>query len=121
MGEPARGGADGPRPEHPAANQLDPRKRVWGDVMSAIIASLYAAEHAVTVLECHPDGAAALKQAALTRDSFDLAVEIGRQWVIDEAVLAEQRQRGFDEGVEWCKAQRCRLEVIDGGLAVGPH
>ena len=121
MGEPARGGADGPRPEHPAEAVLDPRKLVWADVRSAIIASLYAAERAVTELASRPDGAAALEMAALTRDAFAGAVELGRQWVIDEAVLAEQRQRGFDEGVAWCKANRCRLEVIDGGLAVGPH
>ena len=121
MGEPARGGADGPRPEHPAEAVLDPRKLIWADVRSAIIASLYAAELAVTELASRPDGAAAREMAALTRDAFDRAVEIGRQWVIDEAVLAEQRQRGFDEGVAWCKAARCRLEVIPGGATPGPH
>ena len=121
MAEPARGGADGPRPEHPAEAVLDPRKLVWADVRSAIIASLYAAERAVTELASRPDGAAALVMAALTRDAFDRAVEIGRQWVIDEAVLAEQRQRGFDEGWEACRAQRCRLEVIPGGATPGPH
>ena len=121
MAEPARGGADGPRPERPAEAVLDPRKRVWGDVMSAIIANACVAGHAVTVLACRPDDDAALKQAALTRDAFDRAVEIGRQWVIDEAVLAEQRQRGFDEGVAYCKAARCRLEVIPGGATPGPH
>jgi hypothetical protein len=38
-----------------------------------------------------------------------------RNCAVDEAVLAEQRQRGFDEGWEACKAHRCRLEVIPGG------
>lgn len=115
MSEPARGGADGPRPERPAEAVLDPMKRVWADVMSAIIAGACDAGFAVTVLASRPDDDDARKQAELTRASFDCAVEIGRQWVIDEAVLAEQRQRGFDEGVAACKAQRCRLGVIPGG------
>ena len=121
MAEPARGGADGPRPEHPAEAVLDPRKLVWADVRSAIIASGHAAEHAVAVLACRPDDDGARKQAELTRASFDRAVEIGRQWVVSDASLAEMRQRGFDEGVVWCKAQRCRLEVIPGGATPGPH
>jgi hypothetical protein len=120
MAEPARGGADGPRPERPAEAVLDPTKRVWGDVMSAIIVNAHAAGFAVTVLASRPDDDDARKQAELARASFDCAVEIGRQWVVYEAALAEQWQRGFDEGVEWCRAQRCRLEVIDGGRA-GPH
>jgi hypothetical protein len=121
MAEPARGSADGSRPEYPAEAVLDPRKRVWGDVMSAIIASACAAGRTVTVLESRPGDAAALEVAKLNLESFNAAVEIGRQWVVYEAALAEQWQRGFDEGVAACKAARCRLEVIDGGLAVGPH
>ena len=113
MGEPARGGADGP--ERPAEAVLDHKKRIWGDVQSAIIAALAAAERAVTELACRPGDAADLEQAALTRESFNAAVEIGRQWVVYEAALAEQRKRGFDEGWEACKAQRCRLEVVPGG------
>jgi len=53
--------------------------------------------------------------AALTREAFERAAEMGRQWTVDEAVLAEQRQRGFDEGAAACKAARCRLQVIPGG------
>ena len=121
MAEPARGGADGPRPEHPAEAVLDPRKLIWADVQNAIIASACAAEHAVTVLECRPGDAAALEQAALTRASFDRAIDIGSQWTVSDAVLAEQRQRGFDEGWEACKAARCRFEVIPGGATPGPH
>jgi hypothetical protein len=115
MAEPARSGADGPGPERPAEAKLHPGKFIWADVRDAIIASACAAEHAVAVLACRPDDDDARKQAELTRASFDCAVEIGRQWVLDEAFGAELRQRGFDEGVAACKAARCRLGVIDGG------
>jgi hypothetical protein len=37
-----------------------------------------------------------------------------RRLSFDAAVMAEERQRGFDEGWEACKAQRCRLQVVDG-------
>jgi hypothetical protein len=58
--------------------------------------------------------------ATLTREAFERAVDVGRQWVVNDASLAEQRQRGFDEGVAAERARRCRLEVVDGGQA-GPH
>jgi hypothetical protein len=122
MAEPARSGADGPGPERPAEDQLDPGKRVWGDVMSAIIANANVAGLAVTELARRPGDAAALKMAALTLEAFEGAVEIGRQWVVSDASLAEMRQRGFDEGVAACKAARCRLEVLPGGQATpGPR
>jgi hypothetical protein len=111
MTVPARGGADGPRP---AEAVLDPRKRIWADVQGAIIVNAHAAGLAVAELAHRPDDDAALEMAALTREAFERAVGIGRQWVIDEAVLAEQRQRGFDEGVAACKEARCRLRVVDG-------
>jgi hypothetical protein len=94
---------------------LDPRKRIWGDVMSVIVAATCAAEHAVAELARRPRDRAALEQAALTREAFERAVEIGRQWTLDEAVLAEHWQRAFDEGIAAERARRCRLEVIPGG------
>jgi hypothetical protein len=121
MAEPAHGGAEAARPEHPAAAQLDPRKLVWADVRSAIITNARAAALAVSGLGRRPGDAAALEMAELTREAFERAVEIGRQWVVSEAVLNEEHDAGFREGVEWCKAQRGRLEVIDGGAVPGPH
>ena len=115
MAEPARDGEGGPGPEHPAAAVLDPGKLIWADVRSAIITSARAAGLAVTELARRPGDAAALEMAALTREAFERAAEMGRQWTVDEAVLAEQRQRGFDEGAAACKAARCRLRVIGGG------
>jgi hypothetical protein len=115
MAEPAYGGADGPRPEHPEAGRLDPRKRVWADVQETIITCAHAAGLAVTELAHRPDDDPAREMAALTRKAFDRAVVIGQQWVVSEAFLEAERKRAFDEGVEWCKAQRPRLEVIPGG------
>ena len=115
MAEPARDSEGEPGPEHPAAAVLDPGKLIWADVRSAIITNAHAAGLAVTELARRPGDAAALEMAALTREAFERAAEMGRQWTVDEAVLAEQRQRGFDEGVAACKAARCRLQVIPGG------
>jgi len=45
-----------------------------------------------------------------------------RRLSFDEAVFDEARAAGFREGYEACRAARCRLGVVDGGLAVpGPH
>jgi predicted pyridoxine 5'-phosphate oxidase superfamily flavin-nucleotide-binding protein len=115
MGEPARGGADGPRPEHPAAARLDPRKRIWADVQETIITCAHVAALAVTELASRPDDDAAVQMAALSLGAFERAVEIGRQWVLDEVVLNEQYATGYREGYKACKEQRCRLEVVDGG------
>lgn len=122
MGEPARGGADGPRPERPAEAVPGPGKLIWADVQSMIITCAHAAERAVTELAARPGDDAAREMAALTRQAFEGAAEIGRQWVIDEAFLAEQRQRGFEEGVAAERARRCRLGVIGGGRGTpGPR
>ena len=87
----------------------------WVPVQEAIIASARAAGRAVAELACRPDDDGAREMAALTREAFERAAEAGRQWTVDEAVLAEQRQRGFDEGVAACKAARGRLRVVGGG------
>jgi len=122
MGEPAYGGADGPRPEHPQAARLDPRKRIWADVRETIIINGHAAALAVTELAARPDDDAAVKMAALSLEAFERAVEMGRQWVIDEVVINEQYDTGYRTGYAACKEQRCRLEVVDGGQATpGPH
>jgi len=120
MTQPAYGGADDGRPGHPQAAVLDPRKLVWADVRSAIITSARAAALTVTELAHRPDGDPAREMAGLTREAFERAAEIGRQWTVSEAVMAEERAAGFREGVEWCRAQKCRLQVIDGGQA-GPR
>jgi hypothetical protein len=65
-----------------------------------------------------PDNDAVRKIAELILASLETLGELTRNCTVDEAVLAEQRQRGFDEGWEACKAHRCRLGVIDGGRGV---
>jgi hypothetical protein len=62
-----------------------------------------------------PGDPAALEIAQLSIAVLEGLGDAIRPLSFDEAFGAEQRQRGFDEGWEACKAQRCRLEVIPGG------
>jgi hypothetical protein len=50
--------------------------------------------------------------AGLTREAFEIAVERGRRWVIDEAVLAEVERRAYAAGCADTKAARCRLAAV---------
>jgi hypothetical protein len=76
---------------------------------------------AVAELAGRPDDDAALEMARLSIAVLECLGDCLRGLSFPEAVLEEERQRAFDEGVAACKAARCRLELIDGGLAAGPH
>jgi hypothetical protein len=115
MGEPAYGGADGPRPEHPAAAVLDPRKLIWADVRHALVFQAEACARSAAELACRPDDAAALQMARLCVTVLERLGEMACQWKVGEALLEAERKRAFDEGWEACKAQRHRLEVVPGG------
>jgi hypothetical protein len=115
MAEPARESADGGRPEHPAAARLDPRKLIWADVRHDLVLWAETCAKQVAILARRPDDDAALEVARLCLAGLERAAEMGRQWVVDETLLEAEGQRRFDEGVEWCKANRCRLQVVDGG------
>ena len=122
MAEPAYGGAEGARPEHPAAAQLDPRKLIWADVRRAMVTQAEACARSVAGLAARPDDDAALEMARLCLGVLESLGEMARQWTIDEAVFDEQYAAGYREGYEACRADRCRLGVIDGGRATpGPH
>ena len=94
------------------ARKLDPRKLIWADVRTAIITCARAATLAVTELASRPGDEAALEMAGLTRQAFENAAELGRRWVLDEAILEDVRQRAYNEGVADCKASRCRLAAV---------
>ena len=114
MGEPAYGGAEGPRPGHPQEADLDPRRDLvlWAETCAKQVA----------ILASRPDDDAALEMARLCLAGFDRAVEMDRHRVVDEVVLNEAYATGWREGYEACKEQRRRLGVIDGGQATpGPH
>ena len=113
MAEPARVGADDPGPA--GARRPDPRAAGWAYVQQAMITDAHALVLAVQQALRRPDDADARKLAELIHASLQSLGELTRNCTVDEAVLAEQRQRGFDEGYEACKAQRCHLEVIPGG------
>lgn len=115
MGEPARDSADGGRPEHPAAGQLDPRKLIWADVRHDLILWAETVAKQVAILTGRPDDDAALEMARLCLDGLERVAAMASQWTVSEAFLETEQQRAFDEGVEWCKANRCRLGIVPGG------
>lgn len=139
MAEPAHSAA-GPGPESDPERKPDPRASGWGDVRctvmlesQAIRLSVEDTGRAVEKLMCVleelgravPDPGkldAAVEELRRTRQMNEVNIGVMRHALTiagrcraDEAVIENERARAFDEGVEWCKAQRCRMEVIDGG------
>ena len=92
----------------------------WADVQQGLIADAGVAALVVAELGRDPGNGAALAMAGLILDALDALAEMSRRWVIDEAVLEAERARAYTAGYEACKAERCRMQVIDGGRA-GPH
>jgi hypothetical protein len=122
MAEPACPDEPDPGPPGRGSRKSDALSPGWADVRDLIITNCASTALAVTELVRRPGSPAALEQARLTRASFDRAVELGRRWAVDEAVLSAERQRAYALGVADCKAARCRLGVIDGGRGIpGPH
>ena len=69
-----------------------------------------------------PDDDAALEMARLSIRVLDALGETFRRLTTEEAVMAEERARAYREGYEACKADRCRLGVVNGGRAAsGPR
>jgi hypothetical protein len=119
MAEPARAGADGG--ESPG-RKPDPRASGWGAQQQAI--GLAAESNALAVREAldRPDDDAALEMARLSIRILEKLGDTLRDLSFDEVAFAAERAAGFREGYEACKAQRCRLGVIDGGRsAPGPR
>lgn len=114
MAEPAHSAAS-PGPESDPERKPDPRASGWGDVRSALITDSHAVALAVAEMACRPGDGAALEMARLCLSVLESLGVIADRCRADEAVIEAERARAFDEGVEWCKTQRCRLEVVDGG------
>ena len=119
MAEPAYGGAADPGP--PAARRPDPRASGWAAARQAMILVAESNKLAVREAIARPGDDAALEMAALSIRILESLGETFRRLTTEDAVMNEQYATGFREGVRWCKANRCRLEVIDGGAAPGPH
>ncbi|HEY3652349.1 MAG TPA: hypothetical protein VGL33_30575 [Streptosporangiaceae bacterium] len=112
MAEPARVEADEPGPA--GGRRPDPRASGWPGAQRAMVVAAEVVGLAVTELVSRPGDAAALEMARLCAGVLENLGDTLRRLSFDEAVMAEERQRGFDEGYEACKAQRCRLQVVDG-------
>jgi hypothetical protein len=69
-----------------------------------------------------PDDDAALEMAALSIRILESLGETFRRLTTEDVVMAEERATAYREGYEACKADRCRMHVVNGGRSVpGPH
>ena len=116
MAQPAHRNAPGPAADDPE-RKPDPRAGVWADVRQIIIADSHLVAQASGMVAARPGDAIARAVLTLAIESFERAVAIGRRWQVDEAVMEAERERGFAAGYAACKADRCRLAVVDGGRA----
>ncbi|HEX5567033.1 MAG TPA: hypothetical protein VFY14_08950 [Streptomyces sp.] len=114
MAEPARESTTAREPAG-AADKHDPRARGWADVRLSLIADSHVIALAAAAVAGRPDDDGARLLLGYALEAFESTVAIARRWVVDEAVLAEERRRAYDEGAADCKAARCRLELLDGG------
>jgi hypothetical protein len=77
---------------------------------------------AVSVLAARPGDAKALEQVRLSIAVLQEMSETFRRLTTEDAIMAEERAAGYREGYEACRADRCRMHVVDGGHATpGPH
>jgi len=119
MAEPARENAADPGP---APRKPDPRASGWASAQQAMIIAAQSNVLAVREALARPDDAAALEMAALSIRVLEAMGEVFRRLTTEAVVMAEERATAYRDGYEACKKDRCRLGVIDGGLAVrGPH
>ena len=113
MAEPARASEGEPGPAE--GRRPDPRASGWAGAQRAMSAAAGAVALAVTGLASRPADPAALEMARLSLAVLQNLGDTLRRLSFDEAVMAEERAAAFREGVEACKAARCRLQVIGGG------
>jgi hypothetical protein len=119
MAEPAHGGAHDPGSPEP--RKPDPRASGWAAAQRAMIAAAESNALAVSVLAARPGDAKALEQVRLSIAVLQEMSETFRRLTTEDAVMAEERTAGYREGWAACKANRCRLELVDGGVPPGPH
>jgi hypothetical protein len=77
---------------------------------------------AVRELAARPQDKAALEMVRLTTSVLEKLGETISGLKYGEAMFDEQYDAGYRAGYEACRADRCRLGVVDGGRATpGPH
>jgi hypothetical protein len=108
MTEPARGGADGPKPATAADRRPGPGEAA---VRQALITAIQANVLAVSELAARPDDDAALEMVRLSIAVLENLGEAARGRVLEEAVLEQKLAAAFERGRIW----RRRLEVLPGG------
>jgi hypothetical protein len=113
MAEPARDGEGEPGPAE--GRKPDPRASGWAGAQRAMAVAAQACGLAVTELASRPGEEPALEMTRLCLSVLENLGDTLRRLSFDEAVMAEERAAAWREGWETCKAQRCRLQVVDGG------
>ena len=113
MAQPAYRNAAGSAPDDPE-RKPDPRAGGWGDVRHALIADSHLVAQAAAGVAARPGDSAAAAILTLALDIFADLRSIARRCQVDEAVMEAERERGFAAGYAACKADRCRLAVVDG-------
>ena len=93
----------------------------WADVRLSLISDSHVVALAAAAVAARPDDDDARLLLGYALESFESTVTIARRWVLDEAVLEAERARAYAAGYEACRANRCRLELVDGGAVPGPH
>jgi len=120
MTVPAHGGAHDPG--SPAPRRPDPRASGWASAQQAMIIAAESNKLAVSELAGRPGDANALEMVRLTIRVLESLGETFRRLTTEDAVMAEERAAGYREGWAACKANRCRLELVDGGgVPPGPR
>jgi hypothetical protein len=118
MAEPAYGGAEEGRPP---PRSPDPRASGWAAAQQAMAVAAESNVLAVKEALGRPDDDAALEMARLSIRILERLGETIGNLKYGEAMFSEQYDAGYRAGYEACKAERCRLGVIDGGAAPGPR
>lgn len=119
MAEAARRNAEGPAPDDPE-RKPDPRAGGWGDVRDAVIINSQAVALAAAEVAARPGDTRAADMLELTLKVLAKLASIAGRCTANDHEFEVERARGFTDGYEACKAERCRMQVIDGGRA-GPH
>ena len=110
MAEPVRRIAGGP--DDDPERRPDPRASGWADVRRALIADSHLVAQAAGQVAARPGDAAALAVLTLAVEILGDLRAIGSRWVVGEAGLEAEHERGFAAGYAACKADRCRMTAV---------
>ena len=92
-------------PEHPG-NLADPSHAAWCDYRKAVMTEATAARLALEEIAAQPGNERSVKLAVSVLAAMEALAALGRRRMIDESIVAAERQRAYEQGVADCKAGR---------------